>query len=124
MALVLIRGLPGSGKSTIAKSLYGFVHLEADMYFVDAVGNYQYEKARIKDAHEWCQRETKKYLEAGKDVVVSNTFTRRCEIEPYIKIADAIGITPNVLIAAGKFENVHGVPADVIENMRNRWEEF
>lgn len=124
MGLVLIRGLPGSGKSTIAKSLCGFVHLEADMYFVDAVGNYQYEKARIKEAHEWCQRETQKHLARGDDVVVSNTFTRRFEIEPYIKIASGLGITPNVLIATGKFENVHGVPADVIESMRNRWEEF
>jgi predicted kinase len=35
--LFLLRGLPGSGKSTIAKSLVNkdYCHKEADMYFVD-----------------------------------------------------------------------------------------
>ena len=52
--LVLIRGLPGSGKSTIAKELAvtGFEHFEADMFFpVDGV--YRYEASRIRHAHTW-----------------------------------------------------------------------
>ena len=32
--LVLIRGLPGSGKSTMARAMTGFVHLEADMHMM------------------------------------------------------------------------------------------
>ena len=35
--LTIIRGLPGSGKSTLAQALVlgaGFVHYEADMYFL------------------------------------------------------------------------------------------
>ena len=50
--LVLIRGLPGSGKSTMAKvlALVGFEHYEADMFFV-VNGQYRYDATRIRDAH-------------------------------------------------------------------------
>ena len=38
LQLALIRGLPGSGKSTIAKSFIpcNFIHLETDMYFINS----------------------------------------------------------------------------------------
>lgn len=58
MKLVLIRGLPGSGKSTIARAMAAYEHYEADMYF-EKGGEYCYDASKIKDAHEWCQRETR-----------------------------------------------------------------
>lgn len=50
--LVLIRGLPGSGKSTMAKvlALVGYQHFEADMFFVRD-GTYCYDRSRIREAH-------------------------------------------------------------------------
>ena len=39
--LIIIRGLPGSGKSTFAKSL-NCTHFETDMYFTDSEGNYNF----------------------------------------------------------------------------------
>ena len=56
--LFLLRGLPGSGKSTLAKSI-SEVHYEADMYFVDADGNYNFDATLLKDAHNWCQTITR-----------------------------------------------------------------
>jgi len=43
--LVIIRGLPGSGKSTFAKKFVekGFKHYEADMWMVDKDGNYSFD---------------------------------------------------------------------------------
>ena len=124
MKLVLIRGLPGSGKSTIAKALYkaGFDWFEADTYHLNDEGDYCYDPANVKEAHEWCQRETFKALANGKRVVVSNTFTRRFEMEPYFEMAKTFGIEPNILEATGNWPNVHGVPAEVVEKMRQRWE--
>lgn len=44
MKLTLIRGLPGSGKTTLAKQL-GVLHVEADMYFMRD-GRYQFEDGK------------------------------------------------------------------------------
>lgn len=122
--LVLIRGLPGSGKSTMAMGTMfeDFEHYEADQFFTDASGAYKYDREKIEDAHEWCQRETFKSLANGKRVVVSNTFTRLREMEPYFDMAKTFGIEPRIIEATGNWPSVHGVPAEVVEKMRQRWE--
>jgi adenylate kinase family enzyme len=56
--LFLLRGLPGAGKSTLAKMLVGekdYCHKEADMYFMDPYGNYRFNTMELKDAHQWCK---------------------------------------------------------------------
>ena len=120
--LTLIRGLPGSGKSTMAKKMWPFVHLEADMFFTDERGNYRFDASKIADAHGWCQHECREYLEMGADVVVSNTFTRKWEMQPYIDMATELGIPYEVVTATGKYPNVHGVDQKPIQRMRSRWE--
>lgn len=123
MDLVLIRGIPGSGKSTMARSLasQGYRHFEADMYFCRN-GVYRYDDKKIAAAHRWCMCKTYRSLAQGEDVVVSNTFTRRIEIEPYLEIAEIFGIQPGIIEAKGTWRNVHGVPDQVVDAMRQRWE--
>ena len=122
MELILIRGLPGSGKTTMAKTQYpDHIHFEADQYF-EKDGEYLFRPHLIKDAHEQCQNNTRRALGRGRDVVVANTFTQKWEMEPYHRMAVANGATVKVIEATGKFKNIHGVPDEVIEKMRNRWE--
>ena len=118
--LVIIRGLPGSGKSTLARELFPFhVLCEADQYFTDEeTGEYRFDPSKLKEAHEFCKRKVKENLEQGESVVVANTFTRRWEYEPYLKMAE----NPLVLIANGNFESVHNVPKEAIERMKKRFE--
>lgn len=83
MELVLIRGLPGSGKSTYARRFYsGYVHCEADHYFYDKDGVYRYNPDLIRQAHAACQKKAREALRSGKSVVVSNTFVRQWEMLP------------------------------------------
>jgi len=49
--LLIVRGLPGSGKTVMAKKMTGYVHLEADMYF-EVNGKYEYDRAKVGKAHE------------------------------------------------------------------------
>lgn len=119
--LVLIRGLPGSGKSTMAREMVadGFTHFEADMFFM-VDGAYAYDASRIRDAHAWCQRMTRQALKEGRRVVVSNTFTRLQEMEPYRGMSEKI----RVVEARGRWQNTHGVPEEMVRRMAQRWEQL
>ena len=122
--LILIRGLPGSGKTTWAKSFTEHTHLETDMYFEGTDGEYEWRADRLKAAHEWCLAQTMKELAAGFDVVVSNTFTQNWEMRPYKEGAKSLGVTVRILEAEGEFINIHNVPQETIYRMRTRWEKL
>ena len=121
MKLTLIRGLPGSGKTTLAKQL-GVLHVEADMYFMRD-GKYQFDRAKIGFAHDWCAAVAEKALSAGMDVVVANTFVQHWEMKKYLALAGVYGAEVEVIVAIGSYESVHAVPAEVIERMRAKWED-
>jgi len=124
--LFILRGLPGSGKSTLAKMLVGdkdYCHKEADMYFVDGDGNYNFKPSEIKDAHAWCQQEIEFLMKYEHNVVVSNTFTQEWEMQPYYDLAEKYGYKVFSLIVENRHggENVHNVPREKIEEMEGRF---
>jgi predicted kinase len=126
--LFLLRGLPGSGKSTLAKMLVGdkdYCHKEADMFFVDGDGNYNFKPSKIKQAHKWCQEEIEFVMKyAHSRVVVSNTFTQEWEMEEYYKLAERYGYRVHSLIVENRHGgiNEHNVPEEKLEQMKTRFE--
>jgi predicted kinase len=129
--LYLIRGIPGSGKSTLANQ-FGDTHFEADMYFVNENGEYIFNGADIKKAHQWCQSQVElamiqNHITDGldsSDIIVSNTFTQGWEMEPYYKLAGSYGYRVFSIIVENRHggENIHGAPADKIQIMKDRFE--
>lgn len=119
--LILIRGLPGSAKSTLAKMLANekCIHLEADMYFMKD-GEYRWDGAKLGAAHQWCQSRTDDEIGNGNSVVVANTFTTQKELNPYLEIAKSYGIIPMIILMQNYFGNVHNVPQEVIDRMKSR----
>ena len=121
--LFLLRGLPGSGKSTLAKSLGG-KHFEADMYFIKD-GEYKFDPTKLKDAHEWCRSSVGGLMINGEPkLVVSNTFTQEWEMDAYYKLAERYGYRVYSLVVENRHggENVHGVPSEKFQQMKNRFE--
>lgn len=56
--MIIMRGVPGAGKSTITEHLKRKLNTDcvcsADQYFMKD-GDYQFDKKLIKDAHQYCQ---------------------------------------------------------------------
>ena len=121
--LYLLRGLPGSGKSTLSKSIGG-IHIEADDYFMDN-GEYKFDPTKIKLAHGWCQLRTEHSMEDGvPKIVVSNTFTQEWEMKPYFDLAEKHGYRVYSLIVENRHGGVneHGVPEEKLVQMKNRFD--
>ncbi|NXQ57699.1 N42L2 protein, partial [Anthoscopus minutus] len=89
--LLILRGLPGSGKSTLSRVLLGQgrdgIVLSTDDYFRQQYG-YSYNAAQLGDAHEWNQKRAKQAMEQGKSpVIIDNTNTQAWEMKPYVEVA-------------------------------------
>jgi predicted kinase len=123
--LILLRGLPGSGKSSFAK-LLGGNNYEADQYFIDQEnGEYKFDSSKIKLAHGWCKLCVGHAMEDGLDrIVVSNTFTQEWEMEAYYKLAEQYGYRVYSLIVENRHEgiNEHNVPEGTLKTMKKRFE--
>ena len=120
--LILLRGLPGSGKSTFAKLVCN-QHVEADMFFMQD-GEYKFDASKLRQAHAWCQEKTETWMKMRYNVVVSNTFTQEWEMDAYYKLAEQYGYRVHSIIMENRHEgiNEHNVPADKLEQMKNRFE--
>lgn len=124
--VVLIRGLPGSGKSTYAQKHFpNHKHYEADMYFIEEDGTYFFNWRKLNDAHEWCQEMFKECVFNDQDVVITNTFTQDWEFDQYfIFLSEFPDVSIRVIDLKTQFQNIHGVPEEKMEAMRNRWHEW
>ena len=123
--LYIVRGIPGSGKSTFAQSLDCPV-FEADQYFIDSeTGEYKFDGSKIKLAHNWCKLRVEQSMEdESQKIAVSNTFTQEWEMDAYYELAKQYGYRVFSLIVENRHGGVneHGVPEDKLEIMKNRFE--
>jgi Predicted kinase len=121
--LTLVRGLPGSGKSTYAKNNFNCLVLENDMYHVSG-GEYRWTGKRQGEAVRWCFDTCRNALKSGMDVVVCNTFTTRQEMEKYISLTEECGAELSVIRMGNDFGNVHNVPESTLKCMKSRFADF
>ncbi|XP_010293564.1 PREDICTED: NEDD4-binding protein 2 [Phaethon lepturus] len=133
--LVLLRGVPGSGKSYLARTLLednpGGIILSTDDYFYKC-GQYHYEPDCLEEAHDWNRKRAKEAFEMRiSPIIIDNTNIQAWEMKPYVTLAQQFKY--KVMFREPdtwwKFKpkelerrNIHGVSKEKIKRMLERYE--
>jgi len=129
--VVIMRGVPGSGKSTVTNILKAMtpdniaIHSTDNFFIRDGV--YKWSADQLYKAHEWNKDEFYKSVNAGVACVIcDNTNLAQKEYKPYVQVAKSQGYTiVSVVfepsdIAIHAQRNVHNVPVESIMNMMTK----
>ena len=129
--LILVRGLPGSGKTTLSHIILQLPNnleqevLSADDFFENEDGDYNFDATKLKEAHNYCQfRCSERMRQKKARIVVANTFTQEWEMEIYFDMAKRYNYRVHSIIVENRHgnENIHGVPEDKLKQMKDRFE--
>jgi hypothetical protein len=124
--LIIVRGVPGAGKSTLIKSLNVQFAVSADDFHTDEHGNYNWTPENSKAGHKWCQDKVNDMMQSGyiNTIAVHNTFTQEWEMQPYFDMAKNHGYDVTTLIVENRHgnKNIHGVSVETVKKMTDRFE--
>lgn len=124
--VVLMRGVPGSGKSSFVDRLWrthdsydrpDTVVASADDYFVDVLGNYNFDARQLGAAHGYAQATFRKAL-GLRPVIVDNTNVRLGDLQQYLSLIATFATARSVLalpvvVAVVTVLPPKGMPLDV-----------
>lgn len=129
MRVIIMRGLPGSGKSTwLKRNEPTALVCSADDFFVTDEGVYLFDSKKLPQAHQACMR---KFLDATAAreplIAVDNTNLSLWEVGGYVAVAEALGYSVEIIRINAWAEdcaprNVHGVSLEAIKKMSLRFE--
>ena len=143
--LIIMRGVPASGKSYIANELAGDTGgvFSADDFHIDPkTGKYDWKYENVKDAHKWNHNRVKEAIGQGlSPIEIDNTHTRKWELsalKPLIEVAQSNGYdvrieepNPNwyhwdtafdVDALHKRNKQTHNVPYETIKKMVDNYE--
>ncbi|MGB3295404.1 MAG: hypothetical protein WBB01_20670 [Phormidesmis sp.] len=126
--LYVIRGISGTGKSTLGRSLTQW-SVAADDYpglYVDG----EYQLAKQGDSHRWCESKVERWMQQRrKAIAVCNTAVKRKYYQSYLEMAQRHSYTVQVIACEAVIradgaiaQSVHGVPDSILERQRQNWE--
>ncbi|CAB4196625.1 AAA domain containing protein [uncultured Caudovirales phage] len=139
MKVIVLSGIPGSGKTTYVKSLLAGNHnlnvvvCSADDHFM-VEGEYKFDVTKLGSAHGACLvKFTKAISESTYPqvdyLIVDNTSTTPIECAPYVALALAYNVDVEIVQFScppeiGFMRNTHGVPLKGCYQSRDNLENF
>lgn len=134
MQVKIMRGIPGSGKSTFAKTLAAEAWAQgcrpticsADDFFIGPDHVYRFDATKLDAAHRWCMEHFIRCLQDRMDpVIVDNTNINLEDVSPYVAVGRALGYDVEIIqvdtppdVCASR--NIHGVPPGRVFDMHKR----
>ncbi|MEE6472502.1 hypothetical protein FKM82_009626 [Ascaphus truei] len=134
--IYLLRGLPGSGKSSLARKLKrdfpSALVFSTDDFFIMDDGTYLFNQNLLQEAHKWNRKRASKAMKRGKTpIIIDNTNIQAWEMKPYAIMAlenyyKVIFREPDTRWKFNVQElsrrNSHGVPREKIQRMKDVYE--
>lgn len=127
-SIFLLRGLPGSGKSTAATALSEnglYPVFAVDDYFTDPEnGAYQFAYDKNHLAYKNCLINTEAAMEGSLEkIFIANTFTLEWEMEPYFELASKYHYRIFVMTIENRHgsENIHAIPKEQLVKMAEKY---
>ena len=122
--LILLRGVSGAGKSTIAPMFKNAVLVSTDDFFLDEYGDYIFDANSLIINHQKCQLAVDMMMQDNEElIVVHNTFTKEWEMNVYFDLARKYEYAVHTIIVENRHgsKNVHDVPQDAIKAQVERF---
>ena len=122
-SLIIIRGIPGCGKSSFADLLPGHTCTADDYHMVD--GKYVWKQENAHIAHIECQKKCERLMKMGSDIIkVANTSTTMKEMQPYYDLAEKYGYMVFSIVVENRHNGVneHNVPEETLKKMVERFD--
>jgi predicted kinase len=144
--LIIMRGLPGSGKSHYIKKFFRGrmtgsldsthpIICSADHFFM--VGDkYHFDVKYLGQAHAECQVKCLNLMKVSHPhIIIDNTNSQEWEFITYLAMARALNYEVEVIRVGDRVDdnksvskyaerNTHGVPEETIRDMADRWEDY
>lgn len=140
--VIILRGLPGSGKSSVARFLEPCGYVSMDLFWTNDGEPYRFDYDRMEEAIEWTRRVFVDHLDAKfplsetaigmpvnsprfDTVVVDNVNYARRHYQFFLDEAAKRGCRVHILHverALGDLSNTHGVSHEHVAKQADKWE--
>jgi len=121
--LIILRGLPGSGKTTLAPYISEQICC-ADDFFINVRGEYVFDVKKLGEAHNFSIAKCRLMMAAGHPkIVIANTNVTDKEMEPYEELAKIFRYKIFHVIVENRHggKTAHDVPEQAIEKRKKQF---
>jgi hypothetical protein len=117
--LCVVRGIPGTGKTTLAEQLSPNNICADDFFTQDRDVGWYYNKDYLAQAHRWCNAIAAQHIMFGRHVVVHNTFVQSFELEPMFQLSMLAHCPLLIFSLTKEYGSIHDVSQKDMNHKRN-----